>query len=61
MQRRHSTVLSLALGAALIVAPSLTKMGSDTIFESAFAAKGGNGKGNGAGNGQGANSNTGGA
>jgi hypothetical protein len=48
MHRKLSIFLSVALGAALLVAPSVSNIGSDSIYDSAFAAKGGNGKGNGA-------------
>ena len=47
MQRRLSILLSMALGAAILVAPSLSNIGSESIYDSAFAAKGGNGKGKG--------------
>jgi len=46
MHRKLQIFLSVALGAALLVAPSLGNIGSDSIYDSAFAAKGGNGKGN---------------
>jgi hypothetical protein len=51
-----STLLNLALGAALILAPSLTNIGSGSMYDSAFADKGGNGKGGGS-NGNGGNGN----
>jgi hypothetical protein len=51
--RSLSILFSLALGAAFIAAPSLLNIGSDSNYDSAFAAKGGNGKGNGGGNGNG--------
>lgn len=54
MERRLSIMLSLALGAAILVAPSLSNIGSESIYDSAFAAKGGNGKGNGKGGSKGA-------
>jgi hypothetical protein len=54
MQPRLFTLLSLALGSAIIVAPGLSNIGSDSFYDSAFAAKGGNGKGKG---GQSANGN----
>jgi hypothetical protein len=62
VQRLLLTLLNLAFGAALIVAPSLTNIGSGSIYDSAFADKGGNGKGGGnnGGNGNGGNSNGGG-
>jgi hypothetical protein len=47
MHLKTSTLLSLALGAALIAAPNLGKIGADVAYDQAFAAKGGNGKGNG--------------
>jgi hypothetical protein len=50
MQRRL-TLFSLALGAVMIVAPSLGNIGTDIAYDTALAAKGGNGKGNGGGNG----------
>src|SRR5215216_4227026 len=53
MHRKTSIFLSVALGAAVLVAPSLGNLGSDSIYDSAFAAKGGNGKGNGGQNGNG--------
>jgi hypothetical protein len=53
MHLKSSIFLSVALGAALLVAPSLCNFGSDNIYDSAFAAKGGNGKGNGGQNGNG--------
>jgi hypothetical protein len=62
VQRLLLTLLNLAFGAALIVAPSLTNIGSGSMYDSAFADKGGNGKGGGnnGGNGNGGNSNGGG-
>jgi hypothetical protein len=54
--RLLSTLLNLALGAALILAPSLTNIGSGSMYDSAFADKGGNGKGGGS-NGNGGNGN----
>src|SRR5688572_30050050 len=53
MHRKLQIFLSVALGAALLVAPSLGNIGSDNSYDSAFAAKGGNGKGNGGQNGNG--------
>jgi hypothetical protein len=53
MHRKLPFILSVALGAAMLVAPTLSNLGSDSIYDSAFAAKGGNGKGNGGGNGNG--------
>ena len=44
MQRKISTLLSLALGAAIVAAPSLSNVGSDSAYDTAIAAKGGNGK-----------------
>lgn len=59
MQIRSSALLSLTLGAALIMAPSLTDIGTEFGYDQALAAKGGNGKGNGNGKG-GSNGNAGG-
>jgi hypothetical protein len=53
MHRKLQIFLSVALGAALLMAPSLGNIGSESIYDSAFAAKGGNGKGNGGQNGNG--------
>jgi hypothetical protein len=62
VQRLLLNLLKLAFGAALIVAPSLTNIGSGSMYDSAFADKGGNGKGGGSGggNGNGGNGNGGG-
>jgi hypothetical protein len=59
MLRTIPTLLSLALGTAIVFAPSPSNIGSDNIFDSALAAKGGNGKGNGGGNGSNAGGGTG--
>jgi hypothetical protein len=47
MQRKSSALLFVTLGAALIAAPNLSHIGSESLYEQAFAAKGGNGKENG--------------
>lgn len=44
---RQSIMLSLALSAALVVAPSLSTLGTGYGYDQAQAAKGGNGKGKG--------------
>jgi hypothetical protein len=46
MRRIPSYLICLTLGAVIVAAPSLTNIGSDTIYDSALAQKGGNGKGN---------------
>ena len=47
MQRKSSALLFVALGTALIAAPNLGNLGSESFYAQAFAEKGGNGKGNG--------------
>ena len=60
MKSGLTALLSLALGAAMVAAPSVTNIGADAPYDLAFAAKGGNGKGNGGGN-KGASASTAGA
>jgi hypothetical protein len=50
MQCKTSALLFVALGAALIAAPSPSHVGGDSLYDQAFAEKGGNGKGGGGGN-----------
>jgi hypothetical protein len=56
MQRTLTTLLGLAVGVVMLTGPDLTSIGSDAAYNSALAAKGGNGKGNGAGSGGAGNS-----
>ena len=58
MQRLLLKLLTLAFGAVLIASPSLTNIGSSSVYDSAFAGKGGGG--NNGGNGNGGNGNGGG-
>jgi hypothetical protein len=44
MKSGLTALLSLALGAAMVAAPSVTNFGADAPYDLAFAAKGGNGK-----------------
>ena len=55
MQRTLTTLLGLAVGVVMLTGPDLTNIGSDTAYNAALAAKGGNGKGNGGGAGNSAN------
>jgi hypothetical protein len=47
MRRIPSYLICLTLGAVIVTAPSLTNIGSDSIYDSALAEKGGNGNGKG--------------
>jgi hypothetical protein len=62
MQIASSALVSLALGAVLVLAPGLGDVGPEFAYDHALAAKGGNGKGNGhgAGNGKSGKGNNGG-
>jgi hypothetical protein len=53
MRRIPSYLIYLTLGAVMVAAPNLTNIGTDSSYDSAWAAKGGNGKGNGGGKGGG--------
>jgi len=57
MHRKLPFISSVALGAVMLVAPTLSNLSSDSIYDSAFAAKGGNGNGGANGNGNGGNGN----
>src|SRR5687768_1129840 len=53
MQRELTILFSLILGTAFVAGPSLMTIGSDSAYDTALAAKGGNGNGKGGGNGNG--------